>query len=282
MSPRTDTLPTRESVTAFIKNNIVDASYARFVCGDGRYTKEQSAGGVRMFGGDMGALAAIWKAGKDLDPNRFTPTKEHIGEVVRAYQTAKARILGTDEFGNVSDADARRLYLHTDTHAHGAESGCGHVKNMANGALAEMYGVEGSDIDAIYQYITNTDNGIDHEMTTLLGDHAEQTVMYVHGARPQQGEKPGKARYTLNSLSGSEMHFVVDYDRVQDYFNRLSTALPLFVNGLTAEALQQAYAEQELTTARKLAAKKQIVHVYIADDKTFEVDFEESAKVPAL
>lgn len=285
MAPRTDNLPTRESVTAFIKGNIVPASYKRIVCGDGRYTPDQSKGGLHMFGGDMGAIAAIWKAGKDLDPEHFTATDENIRTVVDAYQKAKERILGTPEFGNVPADDARKLYIHTDQHVHGDKiSGCGHINNMGtNGALAEQYGVPNDDVKKIYQFIKDHKQG-EYEETMLEGDHAEQTVMYVHGSRPKQGEQPGRAAYTLNSSSadGSEMHFVVDQDRVMEYFNRLSTALPLFVQGLTAEALQQAYAKQELTTAKKLAAGYQIVDVYINDDKTFEIDIQEDNKVPAL
>ncbi|MDE2025332.1 MAG: hypothetical protein KGJ07_02475 [Patescibacteria group bacterium] len=285
MLPRTDNLPLREQIAAFIGGNIVPASYKRIVCGDGRYTKDQSEGGLHMFGGDMGAIAAIWKAGKALEPSRFDASdKNKIREVVQAYQKAKERILGTPEFGSVPPEIARKLYIHTDTHVHGDMlSGCGHINNMGtNKALANMYGVENYDIAEIYRFITNGDNHIDHEITTLRDDHAEQTVIYVHGPLSKQGEKPERAAYTLNSSNGSEMHFVVDHDRVMEYFDRLSTTVPLFVKGLTKEALQQAYKDQELTTAMKLAEGKQIVHVYITDRDKFDIVIDEKEKVPAL
>jgi hypothetical protein len=274
MQPQKDIFPLREQVERFVKGNIVKASYKRIVCGDGRYTKEQSAGGLRMFGGDMGALAAIWKVGKDADPSYFTPTDENIRRVIEAYQKVKEVILGTEEFGSVASDEARKLYIHTDAHAHGGKSGCGHINNMAtNDVLAANYHVPNADIEAIYKFITNKDNGIVHEELPLGGDHAEKTVIKVHG--PKTG---GKAEYTLNSFDGSEMHFVVDEDRVNEYFNRLSTALHM--TGITAESLQKSYSDQETTTAIKLAPGYQVVHVYITDQDTFNVDFNEDQKVP--
>lgn len=281
MAPKSDSLPLRERVKRFVTGNIVPASYKRIVCGDGRYTPDQSAGGLRMFGGDMGALAAIWKAGKDAalqsgKQERFTPTSENIRRVVEAYQKAKEIVLGTQEFGRVSAADARKLYIHTDGHAQKGKSGCGHINNMAtNALLAAQYGVPTADIEAIYKFIMDDNNNIAHEEMPLGGDHAEETVIKVHG--PKTG---GDARYSIHSFDGKEMHFVVDEDRVMKYFNRLSTALHM--EGVTAHALQQAYSEQELTTAKKLAEGKQIADVYITDQHTFDIEINDANKVPPL
>jgi len=268
-----DKQPTRESVTAFIKKNIVTAKVNLLACGDGRYSKEQSKGGLRMFGGDMGALAAFWKVGKEN--NRFTSVQECVAQ----YQEAKARAL--KGFG-IPENEARKLYLHTDSHGDEANGvyGCGHMKNLTSGKHAgkDFYDTDDADMRELFQYVVNPDNHIDHELMPLAGTHAEKTVIYVHGAK---GSKPSSAKYTVNSSDETgEMHFVVDYDRVVDYFNRLASALPW--EGVTGKSLLDAYQKQELTTARILAPNMQVVHAYITDQNNVEVDFNEEEKVPAI
>ena len=273
MQPQTEKPVTKESVTVFIKRNIREASYNRLVCGDGRFTEDQTKGGLHMFGGDMGALAAFWKAGKEA---RHFTSIDQVSQAVEEYRNAK--VLALKDLG-VSEEDARRLYLHTDGHgddAHGIY-GCGHMKNLSSGNYAGkgLYDTDNQELNALFQYVINPDNHIDHELTQLTGAHAEKTVIYVHGPKGSR-----KAAYTLNASDAEEMHFVVDYDRVMEYFNRLSTAL--HIKEVTADALQKSYQQHELTTAKILAAGKQIVHAYITDKNTVDIAFDESEKIPAL
>ncbi len=278
MPPPMDMPPTRESITAFVRNNIVDAKYNRLVCGDGRYRPDQSMGALHMFGGDMGALAAFWRAGKKADPPHFNSITD-IERCVVEYQDAKVKALS--DFG-VPETEARRLYLHTDGHGDEANGkyGCGHMTHLSGGVLADKdyYDTDDAEMRALFQYVT-TSGKVDHEKTLLNGSHAERSVIYVHG---ESGSKE-MPKFTLNSTDtkgSGEMHFVVDYDRTMGYLNRLSTAL--HIKGITAEALQQSYQKHELTTARKLASGYQVVDVYITDRNNFEVVFDETQKIPSL
>lgn len=252
--PMTDNAIVVERATAFIKRNIVPANFNRFACGDGRYPHTESEGGLRIFGEDMGTLAAYWQAGKDA--GHFTSIKD-VGKCVREYQRAKVIALGTLK---VTGPEAGRLYLHTDDHAEGKGYGCGHMKNLASGEHAATYGAQGKELDAIFQYILDPANNIDHKVTKLHGHHSEGAVILVEGSED----------FSIRSSDDTgEMHFVVDLARVRTYFNRLSTAL--HVGGVSEEALMDAYTRHQNVTASILAPGKPMLRARILDKGTVEI-----------
>lgn len=236
-----------ERAQAFASRNIITANFKRIACGDGRYADEVSNGGLRMFGEDMGALAAFWRVGKEQ--GYFHGTQD-IGDCVTRYVKAKAEVLKNME---VTDSDAYKLYLHTDSHGkeHGGY-GCGHMKHMTLGAHQgeTEYGISAEEAQALFAYVTDEKHEIPHAVTELQGDHGEAGVIFVRSADPDTNKMPA---YSLRSLdpTTNEMYFVVDIDGVSRYLNRLTTSLRM--ENVTAERLYQAYERQQLTTATILA-----------------------------
>lgn len=262
MHPHMDKPHSLENITAFINRNIVPASFARLACGDGRYDGDQSKESTRIFGEDMGALAALWKAGN------YTS----VEDCVRDYRIAKAKVL--KNFGTETPEEAT-LYLHTDGHgdeAHGVY-GCGHMKNLANGKHAEMYGLDGVPMNELFQYVLKNANPV---VTNLKGDHKEEMVILVHGT---DGQVPNHSVRSQDPETG-EMHFVVDIDRVNEYYRKLAEVLGN--EKITPKALQDAYLNQQGVTAGILAGGKPVVHVAMnAEGKAESITFDDN-DVPAI
>ncbi len=245
--------PSLETIKSFAERNVVAATVETLACGDGRYTKDQNPGGLRMFGGDMGALAAYWQAGKKA--GRFTSHKD-IATCIRDYKEAKVKVLKGYE---ITGPGADTLYFHTDSHGDeiNGKYGCGHMKNLTNGVHKEDYDAEGEDMEALFAYVRDPKNEINHVVTKLEGVHAEGAVILV------KGEGNTVPNHTVRSLDPEtgDMNFVVDIDRVKEFFNRMSTAL--HQSNISADELMGAYIRQQNVTAGILAPNMQMAQVFI-------------------
>ncbi len=116
---------TREEVKKFVKENMIPVNNSRIECGDGRYTKEQSGGAIRAFGGDFGMVMAFAGALKDEG------TYIDADGIATRYFRAVKKVRGEDT----------KLYHHTDTHNHAlGEIGCGHVAKATSPEHDGLYG----------------------------------------------------------------------------------------------------------------------------------------------
>ena len=175
----------------FIEANKINADNSGAVCGDGRFTKEQSRGRIRAFGGDEGFMMAIQGAATELGI-KISPT-----ELVARYGAGIRQIRG----GNAA------IGIHTDEHNLGpGEIGCGHVAKAVRGQ-AKHKSVGSEDVSNLHENVLAADN---HEQIVLEGDHAEQAVLFVYGRK-----------WTVNSFDGKQMYFVVDIDRSMDFIEQI-------------------------------------------------------------
>lgn len=259
--------PTLETVTVFAKRNVVPSTMEALACGDGRYTSEQLTGALRIFGGDMGALAAYWQAGREegLFGKATTPEEKEkeIAHCVNSYLDAKIKVL--KGYG-IEEPASRVLYFHTDNHGNEAEGiyGCGHMKHLTTGdsKKEEAYGTLQSDMQELFAYVTDDTHGIQYVKTPLAGDHAEKTVILVEG---ENGQVP---EFTIRSLDPEtgDMNFVVDVARVKEYFGRLASAL--MQKGISKRKLWEVYERQQNITAGILAPNMPMVTVYVDENGT--------------
>lgn len=241
----------------FLERNIRETDHKddRLACGDGRYLDSQSQGAIRIFGEDMGVISALWAVEKEK--KLFETPEQCIDE----YRKAKSKVFSDFDI----DDPYGTLYFHTDSHAkeHGGY-GCGHMKHLSSGHHTMKYEVDDKDIDKLFQTAISQDHTV---VTPLDGDHREEMVILVHGA---DGKIP---KYTTRSFDtrANEMNFIVDFDRVMDYLNRL--AKKLNIPGVTGKRLQNSYLQHQKITAGILAEGKPIVHAYIDLSGKIKVEY---------
>jgi hypothetical protein len=177
-----DIIASQEKARQFIEANKIKADNSKAVCGDGRFTPEQSKGYIRMFGGDEGLLMAIQGGITELGIEiSYTELVARLGASLRAER-----------------GDDAVIGVHTDTHNLGPdEIGCGHIAKAVEGQAKHKH--------VKPEHVINLHNEIlsgEHEKVVLDGHHAEEAVLLVYGRD-----------WSVNSFDGEQMYFVVDIDR---------------------------------------------------------------------
>lgn len=235
-----DIIASREQARVFVDRNKVRADNSRAVCGDGRFTPEQSRGYIRMFGGDEGLLLAIEGA---LNKLSIHMEPEDLVSIVAASLRS---IRGDDS----------AMGSHTDKHnLESGGIGCSFVaKAVAGEAKHEYVGPE--DVEALHNEVLAGD----HEKVVLDGHHAEQAVLLVYGRD-----------WTVNSFDAEldQMYFVVDVDRAKDLIEQVVPGLG--IAELTTEAVEEQFECQMNETASRLAAGKNIFKVEFHSTGSFEL-----------
>jgi hypothetical protein len=224
----------------FIVANKHEADNSGSVCGDGRFTKKQSRGLIRAFGGDVGFMMAIQGAAKEAGI-KISPK-----ELKTRFAAALAPIRG----------EGAKPGTHTDHHNLGpGEIGCSHVAKAITGEARHKH-VGPEDVGALHDEIVTGE----HDGVVLEGNHAEQAVLFVYGRK-----------WTVNSFDGKQMYFVVDIDRSMDFIEQI---VPLLrIEGLTIDAVKEQFECQMNETASVLAAGRNIFAVRFNDD-SLEGDFQ--------
>lgn len=218
----------KTTIEEFLKRNKVKADNVKAICGDGRFTADESEGFIRMFGGDEGALMAIKGALNRAEINIDTK------ELVAKYLQAIKEIRGQDA----------KIGTHTDEkHAKEGRVGCGHMaRAMSIHGLHEFLSME--EAAQIHQAVLSTE----HEEVVLQGEHQEQNVLRVHGTE-----------WSVNSSDEHSMNFVVDIDRATQF---LETIVPMLgIYGLQTQDVLHQFESQMDKTAQQLAAGKNIYDV---------------------
>ncbi len=220
MNNTPDTLTTN-TIEKFALENRVKLNKVRRVCGDDRFTAEQSLGSVRVFGGDEGILTAI----------KAAATKAEIAvsatELVEKYEGILKKLYGDDT----------QIEVHTAQHAlEKGTIGCGFMEKAIN-------------VPNIHEHLSNEDAREIHEAilagahkeVVLDGDHAAKSVMLVHSDE-----------WSVNSRSEHEQHFVVDEGSITSYLREIT---PMFgIYGLNADDVVNQFESQMGKTAEQLAA----------------------------
>lgn len=121
-----------------------------------------------------------------------------------------------------------RLHIH---------SHCGHIKTMSDKFPwgAELYG--------LFMEASNK------KVTELEGKHEEKSVLFILGLEKSVNSRNSKG----------ESHFVVDVDRIKNYFSILPEKLAMLP--LTGQDIWNAYAEQMGKTKESIAADRKIYNV---------------------
>lgn len=239
-----ENIASQEQAKKFIEKNRVIANNDKAVCGDGRFTPDQSNGYVRLFGGDEGILMALKGATNKLGI-----------EISNAELVAR---LGA------SLRDIRKLDhpigIHTDEHAIEEEKiGCGHVAKAISGE-AKHTNLTPDDVRALRVEIP--DEAVEKQ-EILEGEHKEKAVLMVHGMD-----------WSVNSLDKDtdEMYFVVDKDRSLDLINKVVTGMG--IKELTFDDVKDQFESQMMATAKVLAAGKDIYGVNFDEDGNFTLKHE--------
>jgi hypothetical protein len=229
-----DIVASLEQARLFARRNTVKADSAKSVCGDGRFTSEQSRGYIRMFGGDEGLLMAIVGALNTHQPPIKIPYEELVARFGAALRFLPERgenaVIGT----------------HSDKHAeHEGRIGCGHVANAINRNVNHDK-ISAEEVEDLHKQVTSGK----HEKVVIDGKHAEKAVLLVYGMH-----------WTVNSFDAKlgQMYFVVDMDRAKDLIKKVVPGLG--IHGLTTEAVWQQFESQMLATASFLAGGKNIFRV---------------------
>lgn len=242
----------REEIEKFVKENMIPANNSRIECGDGRYTKEQSDGAIRAFGGDFGMVMSFAGALKDEGIQLSSD------EIVDRYLNAVKKVRGEDT----------KLYHHTDTHNHAlGEIGCGHAAKASNPEHDGLYGkLTHQDVRQLYASFSSNPNS---NLTILEGEHQEKAVFFVHG-----GPDDTDIHYSINSMdTNGNMYFVVDMDRVNRFIEQV---VPLFSEGLETPVeekdVKENFLKQMQATASLLAADLDKFKVTIDSNGDFSID----------
>lgn len=219
-------------VQNFVERNKVWVNDMAAECGDGRYTKEQSRGAIRVFGGDFGFLMAVKAAAKTKDIDIST------AEIVDRYFAAISDLRG----------NGGQFYYHTDSHHLESGIGCGHVAQATNPQNDGLYGhIALREVQELYEEVLSRDTSKLHKIV-LEGEHKESAVLFVHG-----GSDDDKPYWSVNSLDGEtgEMAFIVDIARISNFIKDLAPKLE--IDGLTASDVERELVIQMQATTSLLA-----------------------------
>jgi hypothetical protein len=211
-------------VKDFVEKNIVEANDNGCECPDGRYTKEQSKGRIRLFGADLGILMSIRAA--------LTKKEEDF--------STKAIIDRYYNFIKKERGEETKIFYHTDDHSPFPNIGCGHVAKAASGQYDELYGMRANDAQEIWDEIEKFPYS---ECQTLTGDHKEQGILLI-----------SSDKFSINSQDDgkNQMYFVVDVDRSNELLARVAEGIE--IDEFTAKDLQNEYWKQVNATSTLLAA----------------------------
>jgi hypothetical protein len=227
-----------EATKAFVERNKVESNNYGCECVDGRYTADQSEGRIRMFGGDLGVLLAI--RGSLTEKGEDFSTKGLIERYVDVIKEERGE-------------DAK-LLIHTDEHN---PIGCGHANHIAKGEHEESYEVRPDDAKELWEELKNYDHS---ECKILPGDHKEKGVLLVYGNK-----------FSVNSSDESEMYFVVDVDRTNDWLTKVAEKME--IDDITPQNLQDVYWKQAACSSSILAAEKPQYKVEFDDEGNSSVSF---------
>jgi hypothetical protein len=247
-----DIIASRERVRLFVEKNKVRADNSKAVCGDGRFTPEQSRGYIRMFGGDEGILLAIEGALNKLSIH--IKPKELVARVSAALRSVRGE-------------DAA-MGVHTDKHnLESGGIGCGFIAKAVEGE-AKHEAVSPEDALELHTKVLEGK----HEEVVLDRRHAEQAVLLVYGRD-----------WTINSFDEEldEMYFVVDMDRVKDLIKQVVPGLGR-ISGLTIEAVEEQFQCQTDETASRLAEGKNIFKVEFHSTGSFELIYHGVVAPPSV
>lgn len=221
------------------------------VCGDGRYTREQSGGKLARFGADGGYVLGLLAINKKYNLG-FTPQ-----QVVDAVVESAIRMTG-------------KAYFHTDDHKtyEVDEIGCGHLAKAALSENSEKYGVEAETVKEAIGYIKELaqKNPEFVEIVKLVGPHKEQAVIYNMGETKKIAHRNGDLEF-----------FVVDVVREQKHAQKL---LPLVKNqlqglreiNLDEDEFGEVLEKQTNTTAQILANGFKIFKVNADDPQNILIE----------
>ena len=229
----------------FIDANKLEADNSGAVCGDGRFTKKQSKGRIRAFGGDEGFMMAIQAAANE------SGTHLSAKKLRQKYAEVLPLIRG----------EGAKPGTHTDKDHHelgdlGPDAiGCGHIAKAVKGQTKHNH-LGAEDVRNLHERVLEED----HEQVVLEGKHAEQAVLFVYGRK-----------WTVNSFDGQQMYFVVDIDRSMDFIEQIVPFLE--IDGLTVGAVKEQFECQMNETASCLAAGRNIFAIRFNDDSP-EGDFQ--------
>lgn len=215
-----DTITTN-TIEQFALDNRVELNKARRVCGDDRFTAEQSLGSVRVFGGDEGILTAIKAAANKAE------LAVSASDLVEKYEGIVKKLYGEDT----------QLEVHTAQDAiDKGKIGCGFMDKAIN-------------VPNLHEYLSNDDARQIHEAVLarqpkeviLDGRHAAGSVIL------NQSEE-----FSVNSKDEHQQHFIVDEKSVVSYLREIT---PMFgIYGLNADDVVNQFESQMEKTAEQLAA----------------------------
>lgn len=151
---------------------------------------------------------------------------------------------------NVVLARGEKFYMHTDEHCengHGPVIGCGHIAKATLGDISPHYGVSYRDVLKALEYTKDSfEEDPRFVMVILTGDHTEKAVLINTGVE-----------HTLNHSNGTEMYFVYDSKRDEDYMQKM--VADLNISGLTYEEFKLVSDRQLQATLRNLAIDKLLI-----------------------
>ncbi len=238
-----DVIELQERAKHFALNHRVEANNSGSVCGDGRFTHQQSMGFLRAFGGDEGFEAAILGA-QNRAINEGKVIKKFTPEELDKIYAEKIKVMRGEE---------SETSVHTDEHN---QIGCGFMRLAMEGIHNHL---TADDASRLHQAALARLNG---KQTVLNGEHEELAVLYV------QSDK-----YSVDSRDEStgEMFFVVDLQRSKQLIEQI---VPLIgIEGLTADDVWREFVSQMQKTAQQLAGGKEIFELNYNDNSQAEENF---------
>ncbi len=229
-----------KNVESFIKKNLVKADNSGAACPDGRYTKDQDNGWIRIFGAHLGVCMAVMASFRE---------KEIAFSYDEVFSKTKLALLATTgkEF---------KLQAHTDDHK---EIGCGHVEQAVSGKYEELYGIKRKDALSIWEK-AKKDNSVN--WITLHGGHKEKGILLLESTE-----------YTVHSQDEKqkEMYFVIDVLRTNDLL--MSFSQKANFKGITTEDIVKNYWRQARATSSILAKGLPQFEVKIDKTGNFTTEF---------
>lgn len=189
MNPDQQQIPEQQA-EAYIIAHTVDANDLGSVCGDGRFTREQAKGKIRIFGGHEGVMAAIIGAQTvALDEGKIT-SELSVEQIYQKYSEVIKSIMGEDVV----------VEAHKDDLGHG--EGCGFMGWAIRGAHDHFSSDKAQELRRL---VLGGLEGHEEGLVVLEGGHKERDVYMVDDAN-----------YTVISRDGDEEHFVVDRSRAKN------------------------------------------------------------------
>ena len=225
-----------EETSRFIERNICTANNKSLECVDGRYSKEQSRGAIRIPGGGLGVPLAILEVAmqKGLGIEQ--------GEILDKYMVGLRKLWGEDA----------KLQIHTDTHnTQNGGIGCGHFAKASLPRYQKLYSpLTPEAVQNLYQAALKRQ---DVKTTVLEGEHEEENVFLVYSDK-----------WSVNSSDQGEMNFVADARRMSKFIGEI---MPLIdIPGIETEDVKKACFREMNVTVGILAGNKEQFKIKIGEE----------------